>query len=77
MKKRLAILSLVALGITAFYMPKQSVAADGDVTCGTTICIVEGAKNRFLAKGCKEKSRFFCEVGSDSPIAKLSNEDPN
>ena len=62
MKKRLAILSLAALGITTFYMPKQSVAADGNVTCGPTVCIVECAKNRWLAKGCKSKAGFFCEI---------------
>jgi hypothetical protein len=63
MKKKLIALSLVALGFIAFSSPTQSLAADGDVTCSGNTCVVEGAKNRFLAKGCKDKESFWCETG--------------
>jgi hypothetical protein len=43
---------------------------DGDsdcemsVTCGTTVCVVMHAKNRFLARGCKKKCDYTCTVQS-------------
>lgn len=32
------------------------------ITCNDEICIIENAKNRFLASGCKSKKDFWCKT---------------
>jgi len=60
---------------TAFIVTKQTQAksqTDDGIVCGDTVCVVDEAKNRFLARGCKTKPDFDCVVGGpglpDIPI---------
>lgn len=55
---------VVAL-ISSLISIKASAQQDEDdgIVCGTDVCVVDEAKNRFLARGCKSKPDFDCVVG--------------
>jgi len=57
-------LFVVAL-ISSLISIKASAQQDEDdgIVCGTDVCVVDEAKNRFLARGCKSKPDFDCVVG--------------
>ncbi|MEC7753046.1 hypothetical protein [Roseivirga sp. UBA1976] len=64
MKKLFSLLFVVAL-ISSLISIKASAQQDEDdgIVCGTDVCVVDEAKNRFLARGCKSKPDFDCVVG--------------
>ncbi|WP_339605727.1 hypothetical protein [uncultured Roseivirga sp.] len=66
MKKSVAIMSMMLFLFTAFLINKKANAksqTDDGIVCGTDVCVVDEAKNRFLARGCKTKPDFDCVVG--------------
>lgn len=67
-QKLFASFFLAAFIGTAFFANSQALAqedltTDDGVVCGTNVCVVDEAKNRFLARGCKTKPDFDCVVG--------------
>lgn len=65
--------SLILFALISFLTTNESNAqTDEGIVCGETVCVVDEAKNRFLARGCKTKPDFDCVVGGpglpDIPI---------
>ena len=66
MKKLISILFVVAFFSTAVLnnlSAQEDLSEDDGIVCGTDVCVVDEAKNRFLARGCKSKPDFDCVVG--------------
>tara|TARA_B100000965_G_scaffold406837_1_gene449415 strand:- start:10794 stop:11033 length:240 start_codon:yes stop_codon:yes gene_type:complete len=71
--KLLVVPALILFTISSILVSNESKAqTDDGITCGETVCVVDEAKNRFLARGCKSKPDFDCVVGGpglpDIPI---------
>ncbi|WP_422006814.1 hypothetical protein [Roseivirga pacifica] len=68
MKKLFSTLFVVAFFGSTFLLgsqasAQQDLSQDDGIVCGTEVCVVDEAKNRFLARGCKSKPDFDCVVG--------------
>jgi len=74
MKKRVIGLSIVAFALMGFMSVNTSASelsiapSISAVDCQDNVCVVDEARNRFLAKGCKEKPSKDCTIKGPKKI---------
>lgn len=62
MKNKMTLLAFAIIGMAGFMSFQTAAQEISPIDCQDNVCIVDEAKNRFLAKGCKDKPTKDCKI---------------